>query len=70
MAPHPGRSEATYQDAATQNLKIDTGMRSNTRGDVGRKYRDEPNPNTSTVANRAGQDRIGGVAGSLKAAVC
>ena len=28
--------------------------------------RDEPNPNTSTVANRAGQDRIGGKAESLK----
>ncbi len=58
---HSGRSEATQQDAAIQNLKIDAGMRSNNRGDVRRKYRDEPN-HTSTVANpsRARQNRGSG----------
>jgi hypothetical protein len=37
------------------NLKVDAGMRSKTRSDARGKYRDEPNPNTSTVANRAGK---------------
>ena len=41
------------------NLKVDAGMRSKTRSDARGKYRDEPSPNTGTVANRAGKTESG-----------